>query len=134
MCVITANKSKCDFFKDISIDKDSMSSMLNMKMKDLRDLDVCDPVSKFHNTSSPLYLAKPIIVYPAFVLQHMTSITATNNTKKKIADIKNKLVRNTKGMSPLSVAVMLPVLAYECSGYIDAGSYASDFSGGLYQV
>jgi hypothetical protein len=65
------------------------------------------------------YLAKPIIVYPAFVLQHMTSIKATNNTKKKIADIKNKLVRNTKGMSPLSVAVMLPVLAYECSGYID---------------
>lgn len=65
------------------------------------------------------YLAKPIIAYPTFVLQHMTNNTTTNNTKKKIADIKNKLVRNIKGMSPLSVAVILPVAAYECSGYID---------------
>lgn len=65
------------------------------------------------------YLARPIIVYPTVELQHMASITARNNTKKKIADIKNKLVRNIKGMFPSSVAVMLPVAAYERSGYID---------------
>lgn len=78
MCVITANKSKCDFFKDISIDKDSMSSMLNMKMKDLRDLDVCDPVSKFHNTSSPLKTMLSSI-YPEHSYASTGNITATLN-------------------------------------------------------
>lgn len=78
MCVITANKSKCDFFKDTSIDKDYMSSMLNMKMKDLRDLDVCDPASKFHNTSSP---SKTILssIYPEHSYAATGKITATLN-------------------------------------------------------
>lgn len=76
MCVITANKSKCDFFKEISIDKESMSSMLNMKMKALKDLDVCDPASKFHNTSS---LSKTMLssIYPERSYAATGNITAT---------------------------------------------------------